>query len=57
MDLQKERMTTFDWETMWDLFKVYAVGEMLLNGVKAFYIDESKYVGVKGMMGKGFKVE
>ncbi len=46
-----------DWMTLWDVSKIYGVGEKLLNAIKSFYEDASACVKISGETSEDFEIE
>ncbi len=46
-----------DWTAMWDVLKMYGVGESLMNGVKAFYMDAKACIRVNGETSESFRIQ
>ncbi len=55
IDLEKV-YDRIDWTAVWDVLKVYGVGGMLMNGVKAFYKGAKACIKVNGETGESFGI-
>ncbi len=56
MDLEKA-YDRVDWPALWDVLKIYGVGEKLLRAVKSFYEEASACVKIRGETSEHFGIK
>jgi len=55
MDLEKA-YDRVDWDSLWDVLKIYGVGGQLLKGVKSFYKGANACVKINGKLSSSFSI-
>ncbi len=45
------------WLTLWDVLKIYGVGEKLLSAIKSFYEEASACVRISGETSEQFEIK
>ncbi len=53
MDLEN----AYDWQAVWDVLRIYGVGEKLLNAMKSFCEDASACVKISGETSEHFEIK
>lgn len=43
-------------EAVWNILKIYGVGQQILEGIKAFYWEASVFMKVEGELGDRFAI-
>ena len=48
---------TVDWNSLWDVLKIYGVGGQLLMSIKAFYEGANACIKINGKMSESFCIK